>query len=259
MEDLIQAVISKKLRIKGHAYNLSENSGKAAIDFGYASKTASRLNKLCKAIVPSRNRGLYQQLLAKVITLVRADEIHELGQLRIGYGNIQTLKGFQFNGRQSWGGYVPWQTEVVCDLDEAVVQISIPKDKNWSRERYDDRVYKLQVEYHLVKLPFELDDEVATLHTKELIFTPGENGSSKTAKLSISGWDNCLLLLIGKVDTYLWKLNSQTEYAVSGDRYYRPAAILEVFGLRDGQLLVDRVIEKEKNTQLPPDDGADWE
>src|SRR5690606_42024180 len=69
--------------IKGNAYNLSENSGKAGIDFGYASKTASRLNKLCKAIVPSRNRGLYQQLLGKIITLVRADEIHELGQLRI--------------------------------------------------------------------------------------------------------------------------------------------------------------------------------
>lgn len=259
MEELVKAVVSKKLRIKGNAYNLSENSGKAGIDFGYASKTASRLNKLCKAIVPSRNRGLYQQLLGKIITLVRADEIHELGQLRIGYGNIQTLKNFQFNERRSWGGYVPWETEVVCDLDESVVKISIPKDKNWSRERYDDRVYKLQVQYHLVKLPFELDEEVATLHTKELIFTPGENGSSKTAKLSIAGWDNCLLLLIGKVDTYLWRLNRQEGYSLSGNRSYRPAAILEVFGLRDGQLLVDRVIEKEENTQLPPEDGADWE
>lgn len=259
MEELVKAVVSKKLRIKGSAYNLSENSGKAGIDFGYASKTASRLNKLCKAIVPSRNRGLYQQLLGKIITLVRADEIHELGQLRIGYGNIQTLKNFQFNERRSWGGYVPWETEVVCDLDESVVKTSIPKDKNWSRERYDDRVYKLQVQYHLVKLPFELDEEVATLHTKELIFTPGENDSSKTAKLSIAGWDNCLLLLIGKVDTYLWRLNRQEGYSLSGNRSYRPAAILEVFGLRDGQLLVDRVIEKEENTQLPPEDGADWE
>ncbi len=130
MDELIKKMAAKKLRIKGKAYKLNENSKLSTYDFGYANKIAGRIYSFVKLLMSrSADRTIYQKILSRVMKTVRSDEVHELGKLRIGYGNILALKGLQFNARQSWSGFIAWNTEVACHTKDDSIHITVPSTK----------------------------------------------------------------------------------------------------------------------------------
>jgi len=259
MDELIKQVVAKKLRARGKIYKLSENSRLSTQDFGYANKIAGRIYSFVKPLMSrAADRTVYQKILAVVLKLVRSDEVHELGQLRIGYGNILAIKGLQFNARQSWPGFVGWNTEVVCHTADASIDITVPATSTWLFKRYDPRVSKLAVWYEIWKIPFELDEEPARLNTKELFFTPGEKSDARKASFSIAGWDNCLIVVVGAVQSYLWESSGQGDF-LTANRSFMASGIIEVFGLREGKLLQDRVEEKSNCPPPEHDEGVDWD
>lgn len=259
MDRAIKELISKKLRKNGKDYNLTPNTKLSAQDFSYANKIASQIYRFSKATLPrGLDREVYQKLLTLVMKIVRADEVHELGQLRIGYGNTSCLKGFQLNPRQSWSGYIPWNTLIVCNLKGGHIEITIPETKRWLSKKYNERVSKLAIKYHLFKIPFQLEDEPATLSTKNLYIQPTEEYDEKKTRLDIGGWDNCLVIVVGTVQSYLWETQGNEDY-LSMDKSFMGAQFLEVFCLRDDKLIHDRPKEKSHPKQMDEEDGAEWE
>lgn len=259
MEHVIRKAVEKKLRKRGKEYRLTENSKMANQDFGYVNKIASKIYRLCKGICPEMlDRGVYQQLIRKVMESVRSDETHELGDLRIGHGPIQSLRHFQLNSKRSWSGYLPFAAKVTCDLEKGQVKIVIPSSSDWLPKKYDPRVSKLSIRFHLLKIPFEWTQEAGVLSTQELLIEPASQTRAKTALLRIDGWDNCALIIVGTVNTYFWEKNDQTRDYITGNKNFFAAEFIEVFGLREGTLIEAPSPAPPTASNTVQDEGASW-
>ncbi len=258
MDEIIKDVVSQKLRKRGAQYNLSENSKLVNVDFTYTSQMSSKIYQHGKKIWPEMaGRPVFNRFAKKVGQLVRLDEEHELGQLRIGYGNSSALKDFRWNKKRTFSGLVPWQTEILYDEGQGAVLLKIIDDKLWSFSSLDKRVSSLCVRYHALKVPFELEDEIDFIYSGELQVFPGKEPPAKETMFPTPNWDNCLIIVTGVVRCRLWHANGKDDY-LSNSQAFMAADILEVFRIRDGKLMKD-VVRESIPMQTPiPEGGTEW-
>lgn len=258
MDEIIKEVVSQKLRKRGTNYNLGENSKLANTDFTYASKISSKIYQYGKKIWPEMTgRPVFNLLTKRVSELVRLDEEHELGQLRIGYGNSSALKDFRWNKKRTFSGIVPWQTEILYNEIQRGVLVKILDDKLWSRAKRNDRISALCIRYHALKLPFELDDEIDFRYTKELQVFPGKEPPAKETVFQLEKWDNCLIVVTGVVRCHLWQPDGKEDY-LSNSQAFMAADILEVFRIRDGKFMNDVVREQTAVQKSTQEGGTEW-
>lgn len=258
MKTLIKRVVANKLRKRGKEYRSSENTKLSGQDFAYANKITSKIyHALTKTSEIKKNRALYQRLLRKVIKIIRADEVHELGQLRIGFGNIQDLVGFRLNERKSIEGLVHWLPKIDFGIAPPTISIHVPEITETTLHSLPQSVVRTETKFHVFKIPIETTEEVAHLSTKYLIHLRHSTIPSRTARLSLDGWDNCLILVVGMVHCYLWSESEKEEF-MTLNQQLMACDILAIYGLRDGKLIQDRPYE-EIQKQLPSQDqGVDW-
>ncbi|WP_164110956.1 MULTISPECIES: hypothetical protein [Sphingobacterium] len=258
MDEIIKEVVSQKLRKHGASYNLSENSKLANVDFTYASKVSSKIYQYGKKIWPEMaNRSVFNRLTKNVGELVRLDEKHELGGLRIGFGNSSALKDFRWNKKRTFSRLVPWQTEIQYKEGQRDILVKILKDKLWSVSSTDKRISSLCIRYHALKVPFELDDEIDFLYSKELQVLPGKEPPAKETKFSVPDWDNCLIIVTGVVRCRLWHADGKEDY-LSNSQAFMAADILEVFRIRDGKFMKDVVRESTPVQKSTQEGGTEW-
>lgn len=259
MDDIIKEVVSQKLRKRGTHYNLSENSKLANVDFTYASRMGSKIYQHGKKNWPEMaGRPVFNRLAKKVSELVRLDEEHELGQLRIGYGNSSALKDFRWNRKRTFSGLVPWQTEILYHEKQRAVSVKIIDDKLWSFASLDKRVSSLCIRYHALKVPFELDEEIDFIYSKELQVFPGKEPPAKETEFPIGHWDNSLIIVTGVVRCRLWHPDSTEDY-LSNSQAFMAADVLEVFRIRNGKLIKDVIQElKPEQTPIGQEGGTGW-
>lgn len=258
MDEIIKDVVSQKLRKRGAQYSLSENSKLVNVDFTYASKMSSKIYQYGKKTWPKMaGQPVYNRFTQKVVQLVRLDEEHELGHLRIGYGNSSALKDFRWNKNRTFSGLVPWQTEITYNEGQGAILLRILDDKLWSFASLDKRISSLCIRYHAQKVPFELEDEIDFIYSGELQVFPGKEPPAKKTKFQTPDWDNCLIIVTGVVRCRLWHADGKEDY-LSNDRSFMAADILEVFRIRDGKLMKD-VVRESIPVQTPiPDGGTKW-
>lgn len=258
MDELVKKVVSQKLRNRGANYGLSEKSKLANKDFTYASKVSSKIYQHGKRTWPEMaERSVFNRLTKRVSKLVRLDEEHELGQLRLGYGNSSALKDFRWNKKRTFSGIVSWQTEVLYNEEKRDILVKILDDKIWSRAAYNSRIRSLCVHYHVLKIPFELDDEIDFRYTKELQVFPGKEPPAKETTFPIQNWDDCLIIVTGVVRCRLWHPGGKEDY-LSNSQAFMAADILEVFRVRDGKLMKDVIRESTPVEKPIPEGGTDW-
>lgn len=260
MEDIIKNVVAKSLRKKGSNYKLSESSRKSSADFAYASKISSRIHQYAKKnwrLITDRN--VFERLLKVVVSLIMKDEAHEQGKLRLGFGNVAALKFFRFNNKKSFFSLVPWQTIVTYDERKNVVKLSALATDVWSGTAYDPRVNRYVVRYHVLRIPVELSEEFDFDYTKELTCLPNTPTIERNIQFDkTKKWDNCLILVIGEVNTW-FKTSSDSEPFKTANTLFMAADILEVFRIRNGELVLDTVRSTPPQVDEPEDNGVDWD
>lgn len=258
MDDIIKEVVSQKLRKRGAEYNLNENSQLASEDFIYASKISSKIYQYAKRNWPAMvGRPTFNRLVQKIEELVRRDEEHALGQLRIGYGNSATLKDFRWNKKKAFSSLVPWQTQITYNKRKNEVSVKILKNKLWEYPPYNSRISSLSVQYHALKVPCELKDEIAFQYSKELNVVSGKELPAGKTVFPAVGWDNCLIIVTGVVRCRLWENNGKSDFLTS-NLSFMGADILEVFRIRDGKLMKDTVHIPEPKQEPIQEEGTDW-
>ncbi|ERJ57819.1 hypothetical protein [Sphingobacterium paucimobilis] len=258
MDEIIKEVVSQKLRKRGADYNLGENSKLANVDFTYASRVSSKIYQYSKKNWREMtSRSVFNRLTKKVSQLVRLDEEHELGQLRIGYGNSSTLKEFRWNKKRTFYGLVPWQTEIRYREDQRDILVKILDDKLWRVASTDKGISSLCIRYHALKVPFELDDEIDFLYSKELHVFPGKEPPAKETEFSVPDWDNCLIVVTGVVRCRVWHAGGKEDY-LSNSQAFMAADILEVFRIRNGKLMKDVVRESTPVQKSTQEGGTEW-
>lgn len=74
-----------------------ENSRRVSAEFGHASKIASKLYRSCKGILNSgRHDGLHGKLTSILNRVIQSDPVSEYGHRRLRFGNLELMKGFDF-------------------------------------------------------------------------------------------------------------------------------------------------------------------
>ncbi len=258
MDDIIKEVVFQMLRKQGADYNLSENSKLVNEDFSYISKISSKIYKYGKKSWPEMaGRPVFNRLAKKVGQLVRLDEEHELGQLRIGYGNSYAIKDFRWNKRRTFSGLVPWQMGIQYHEKRRAVSVKILDDKLWSFASLDNRISSLCIRYHALKVPFELEEGIDFIYSQELQVFPGKEPPAKETDFSVKKWNNCLIIVTGVVRCRLWHPDSKEDY-LSNSQAFMAADILEVFRIRDGKLMKDVIRESAPVLKTIPEGGTKW-
>ncbi|SIT15394.1 hypothetical protein [Belliella pelovolcani] len=74
-----------------------ENSRRVSSEFGHASKFAAKLSRSCVGLLnPGRHDGLHGRLTSSMHKVVQSDPVSEYGHRRLRFGNLELMKGFDF-------------------------------------------------------------------------------------------------------------------------------------------------------------------
>lgn len=259
MEDIIKNVISKRIRKRGASYDLNENSKLSSQDFVYANRISSKIYKYSKKCLPTIvNRVDFNRLLKVIYSLVRMDEVHALGHLRLGYGNVSSLKNFRWNKKRSFESMLPWYSPMECAIADKKVKIGLPEIKQWNKQSYDARIRFLCLQFHLIAIPFEPNEAPTYLSSKVLDIAPHVNTSAKSTSFDISNIDNCLIIIMGIARYRLWSTTMDSDF-LSYNASYIAADIVAVYRLRDGVLLEDQNYSQSIVPVSNEEEGTDWE
>jgi len=145
-------------RKKGKDYNLSENSKLAGADFAYSNTLASRIYRQMKIIQDdSAKYESFLRLKKKLYMVIRNDRQHDLGQLKLGYGNINPLKNFRFSPKTSWQTFFMNYPTTNFDAEKEELCISTPPILAREVDTLPERVRKVILKMHIIKV--SIDDE----------------------------------------------------------------------------------------------------
>lgn len=74
-----------------------ENSRRVSAEFGHASKFAAKLSRSCVGLLnPGRHDGLHGKLTSILNRVIQSDTVSEYGHRRLRFGNLELMKGFDF-------------------------------------------------------------------------------------------------------------------------------------------------------------------
>ncbi|MEJ5146205.1 MULTISPECIES: hypothetical protein [Sphingobacterium] len=248
-------------RKKGKDYNLSENSKLAGADFAYSNTLASRIYKQMKIIQDdSAKYESFLRLKKKLYMVIRNDRQHDLGQLKLGYGNINPLKNFRFSPKTSWQTFFMNYPTTNFDAEKEELCISTPPILARELDTLPERVRKVILKMHIIKVSIDDENTVDISSSKELVIVKGDDVESRSVIFSIKDKPNVLLLCVATVRMWLLSTDRKEEFLTLNTKYMT-AEIFDAILIRNGQICK---FEEETNKESRPsefpdsDEELDW-
>lgn len=260
MEELINQFLSRKFRKQGKAFRLAENSKLSGQDFAYANRMASMFYRHAKQIIPNlKDRNTFQRIVKLMLTMLRQDDHNELGELRLGNGNVGKAEGFRLLTERIWEDLYPGLPEITCKTEGSLVEITIMPFVNWPAGFYTPNVRKVHLQFHVILLPFQTDEPSGYLQSKPMVLELGQPVKRASTQMKYEDGENCLLFVVGSISCSIQSATNNDVF-LSINRKYRAAEVLKVFRIKNGILLNDQFQEDHKPTPKtePEDEGTDW-
>lgn len=247
-------------RNKRDEYNLSENSRLAGIDFVYSNKIASKIYAKMKVLEKdSCQSDTYSRLKKVLYQAVRNDQVHELGQLQLGFGDLRSLKGFRFSKKTSWNTFFMNNPTAKFDQEKARVGLAIPTIYAREFNRFPEKTSKAVLRFHCIYVSLNGECIIESRSSKELVVRDGVN--SRSVYFPIKETSTILILCIGSVHTWLFSNNLESEF-LSRNNLFMTAEIFDALLIQDGKLCH---FEENKLPDINPpeypdaNDDLDWE
>ncbi|WP_146113732.1 hypothetical protein [Sphingobacterium gobiense] len=261
MDELINRFISKKLRKKGQDYQLSENSRVTAQDFGRLSTIASKIYQYLVAISPRLKAGsAFNELVALLREMRNGDQTLSQEEAK-SVTNINVLEGFSLNKRASWATVLPWHPQFSFDMVRQEIKVTLPENKSWTLQSFPERLSRIGITFHLIVInQTDPKEKGATAHTTMVFENPTKEGKSLTTAMRPDLFTDSLIIVIGKVQYYLFNTQA-TKDGPSEHNRYNATDIMATFHVRNGTLLKNRHVA-QKPFPLPrfdPSGGSEWE
>lgn len=260
MDELINRFISKKLRKKGQDYALSENSRATAQDFGQLSTIASKIYRYLAAISPRLKAGSTFNELVALLRFMRNRDRTLNDEEASSFTNVNVLQGFSLNKRAPWSTVLPWRPQFSFDVERREVKITLPQNKNWTLQRFPERLSRIGITFHVIVIdgsnPAEKGD---TTHTTTVFVHPGEEGKSLNTTMRPTLFADSLIIVIGKVQYYLFNAQ-ETKEGPSEHNRYNATDIMATFHVRNSKLLKDNPVDCNPlpSPSFDPDSGSEW-
>lgn len=257
MEELFNKYIAKKFRKRGDEYHLSEDSKRSSGTFGHSNKLASKIYQQFKIIADKlMKREIYQKLLNQLteIKTQSTDETENKEQ----YATYTKLRGFRLNTSRSWNSLLPWIPQIELKLHVGHICIALPDDKNWKLKSFPERLSRIAIKFHVIVVSLTDGLHTECFPTDTAFMVPHKPTKFHTVDIAVELPDECVLLVIGCTQYYLWETDENTDFA-SGNKTHIAADVLQVFQIRDGLLLPEKAIEQSMpKSSVVPEGGAKW-
>lgn len=248
-------------RKKGKNYRLSENSKLTGADFGYTRKLASQIYKIMQLIQnESCKNDTYTRFSKVLYKVVRNDQVHELGKLQLGYGNVAPLKGFRFFKKTNWHNFFMNKPTAELDIEKGAIRFAIPPIFVGEFNKFPKRMRKVIIKMHCIQISVGDENIIELNSSKELVMTGVDNINSRSVYFAVKDSVNVVVLCIATVRIWLHSLDSKEEF-LSFDSKFMTAEIFDALVIHDGQLC--HFEEEEFSDVKPPefpnlDEEVDW-
>lgn len=253
---------SKNSKIKQREdYNINKFSHLAGNDFAYNNILSSCLYKVLKPIQPMAcNRSTYIRLQNALYKAIRNDRTHDLGSLRLGYGDVSALKGFRFSPKTSLGKF--FVNMPVADFKEEKKSVEIRVSLKSLRKfaSVHERLSKLQIKIYCIAIQVNDRNDIAVYASKDLELLSDHNRKERAILFPLKDSKHAIILCLATVRSWL-KTHDAKELFLSNDTALMTAEVIDVMLIRDGKH-IRFPKEDAKDISPPPilpdDDEIDW-
>ncbi|MDM1293809.1 hypothetical protein HX021_05815 [Sphingobacterium sp. N143] len=249
-------------RKQGKDYNVSELSQLAGDDFKYTNKLASRLYKLLKPIQErSCDRFTYTRLQKALYKAVRNDQSHDLGSLRLGYGDVSSLKGFRFSLKTSLGKFFVNNPASKFDKGKNSIEVRVPLDSLQKFENINSRLAKLVIKLYCIVIQINDRNDMEIHVSKNLELQRDHVRKDRTVSFSLGDRQDVVILCLCTIRCWLMEANEKDTF-LSNDATLMATELVDAILIRDGELLT--FSQEDSNDLLPPlrsndGDEIDWD
>lgn len=247
-------------RKRGTDYPVSKKSQLAGDDFGYSNALCSRLYGELKPIQRMAcTRSTYRGLQDRLYQAIRNDRVHELGSLRLGYGDVSPLKGFRFSEKISLNRFFINSPVVHFNPQKSSVEMQIDLNSLRSFEDIHDRLVKLVLKMFCIVIQVDDKNEIRGHASKDLELSQDHIREKRTALFSLPDTRDAVILCMGTVRCWLSSPDAQDEF-LSNNTNLMTGEVIEAILVRDGERVVfeDKVSTELKPPIQPHDDDVDW-
>ncbi|GGH08100.1 hypothetical protein FAZ19_02900 [Sphingobacterium alkalisoli] len=256
MEEFFKRYIAKKLHKKGEEYKLSENSKRSSNRFGESNTLTSKIYQAFKLVAGKLvKREMYNRLLKHLVEIKHLEA--QLLKSETQYTVFTELRNFRLSSTRSWRSLLPWVPEIKLNLPQAHVDITLPDNKSWDLKSFPERLSRIGITFYVIGV--SLDDLIAEQFFTETAFmVPHKPINFQRVKIMVKIPDECVLFVIGFVQYYLWDTSGSTDFS-SNNKAHMAADIMQVFHVKNGELLCEKVSERVVSKQSVQKNGAKWE
>ncbi|MGE8426456.1 MAG: hypothetical protein ACN6O7_01225 [Sphingobacterium sp.] len=256
------AKFSKNRKGSNENYKISQLSRLVNNDFAYSNKLAGRLYKILKPIQQMAcSRSTYKEFLDALYKAVRNDQSHDLGSLRLGYGDVSDLKGFRFSAKTSLGKF--FINTPVADFKEEKksIEIRVPLGSLRKFACIHERLSKLQIKIYCIAIQINDQNDIATYASKDLELLNDHSRKERTVHFPLKDSEHAVILCLATVRSWLTVLDGAEQF-LSNDTSLMTAEMFDVLLIRDGKKIV--FPKEDSNDMLPPnsandDSEIDWD
>jgi hypothetical protein len=243
-------------------YNISQLSRLVNDDFAYSNKLAGRLYKILKPIQQMAcTRSTYKDFLDALYKAVRNDQSHDLGSLRLGYGDVSDLKGFRFSAKTSLRKF--FINNPVADFKEGMksVEIRVPLESLLKFASVHERLSKLQIKIYCITIQVNDRNDIGVYASKDLELLIDHSRKERAVHFPLKDSEHAVILCLATVRSWLTALDDAEQF-LSNDTALMTAEMFDAMLIRDGKRIV--FPKEDSNAMLPPiqdDDGGeiDWD
>jgi len=172
----------------------------------------------------------------------------------LGYGNINPLKNFRFSPKTSWQTFFMNYPTANFDVEKVELCISTPPILARELDALPERVRKVILKMHIIKVAIDDENTVDISSSKELVIVKGDDVESRSVIFSIKDRPNVLLLCVATVRMWLLSTDRKDEFMTRNTKYMT-AEIFDAILIRDGQICqFEEETNKESNPRVFPDD-----
>jgi len=241
-------------------YSVSEYSKLTGCDFAYNNRLSSRLYDMLKVIQRiACNRSTYIRLQGALYKAVRDDRIHDLGSLRLGYGDVSPLKGFRFSLKTSLGRF--FMNAPVAEFNEEKnsleMRISLRSLHRFSNVQ--ERLAKLLIKMYCIVIQVNEQNNMAIHASKDLELLSDHPPEDRSIFFPLQGSENAVVLCLVTVRSWLTTPDG-TDQFLSNDSTLMTGEVFDAMLIRDGKRVI---FPKEVSKGIPPpiqpvDNEIDW-
>ncbi|WP_324757473.1 hypothetical protein [Sphingobacterium thalpophilum] len=248
-------------RKKGEDYLVSEQSQLAGSDFAYNSTLSSRLYRELKSLQRTAcNRSTYRRLQNALYEAVRNDQIHDLGSLRLGYGDVSPLKGFRFSLKTSLSRFLMNNPAASFNEEKKSVEMRIALKDLHSFEAIHARLARLVIKMYCIVIQVDNSNEITMQASRDLELQRDHVRTERTAHFSLKNIEDAVILCLCTVRSWLKSPDGKDEF-LSNDSTLMTAEVIDAISVRDGHRVV---FSGKKDGDIQPDiqanndDEVEW-